>query len=72
MHEYMKRLTAVGLPDSFRGCVAVTAIEHDDWCGINKKRECNCDPDISATLLQKGAASRKFVLSKNMGWIELT
>ncbi len=47
MHEYLKRFAIAeqkGLID--KGCITHINVDHDDWCGIHRNCECNCDPDV--------------------------
>jgi len=48
MHEYMRRLNKA-ISDAIidKGSVAQAIVEHDNYCGIYKGAECNCDPDIT-------------------------
>ncbi len=46
---YAKRLALAQArrPDLFpAGKVCHAEIQHDDWCGFNKKQECNCVPFV--------------------------
>ena len=48
MHEYLKRIQKARSQGVFgAGEVLDLAVAHDDWCGIYKGRECNCDPRIT-------------------------
>jgi len=48
MQEYLKRIQKATERGVFgAGEVHDLAAAHDDWCGIHKGHECDCDPDIS-------------------------
>ena len=43
MHNYKKKLLTMNFE---RGKMYDVEIVHDDWCGVFKDKECDCDPDI--------------------------
>lgn len=47
MHEYMKRMNPAMMVELIgKGKVARLDIGHDDYCGVFKGQECNCDPEV--------------------------
>lgn len=50
MHEYQRRIMkahALGrIPDNK---LTVIEVRHDDCCGFNRGKFCDCDPDITFT-----------------------
>ena len=47
-HNYMKKIQKLRRQGKLPTTVGLNLIDvyHDDWCGINRGRRCNCDPDI--------------------------
>jgi len=47
MHNYIKKLESMLKAGQIaRNQFSFAEVYHDNWCGINSNRECNCDPDI--------------------------
>jgi hypothetical protein len=44
--ERLEKASKQVFDDKWRGRVSDAQIQHDDWCAINKGKECNCDPNI--------------------------
>ncbi|MGA7234654.1 MAG: hypothetical protein WBY44_03175 [Bryobacteraceae bacterium] len=60
-HNYMNKLLRLEAESKIPHAPGLwhTDIEHDDWCGINKGRRCNCDPDVYVYPHGNRAARRK-------------
>jgi len=52
-HEYMRRMRRAienGVID--QPMAAFAEIKHDDYCGIWKRKLCDCDPDITFDVVE--------------------
>jgi hypothetical protein len=44
-HNYHAKVMA--LTKGLQPGVSSIRVAHDDWCGIYKRKRCNCDPEVS-------------------------
>lgn len=47
MHEYLRRIFQAQKHFDLKPGLHDIECQHDDWCGIYKQQECNCDPQIT-------------------------
>lgn len=56
MHNYQKLIAKMHAQNKGilgPGVFAELTVEHDSWCGTNEDKECNCHPDITASIDKK-------------------
>lgn len=50
VHNYLKKLAQMEQRGQVKvgpaGSLNNMTVRHDDWCGVYKGEECNCDPNI--------------------------
>lgn len=43
--NYLDRVLDLGA-EAKKGTLTMVSIRHDDWCGIFRGGDCDCDPDV--------------------------